>query len=129
MDETQRAARRVADTERQVVEHVARTGPVLGRASSPDGAVTVVAAPGGPPQEVRVSPSALNMGPRALADEILRVSARASRDAASRLHRTLARVADPAAVRALAEIGFEPGPDDRGPDDDEFHGTYLRESR
>ncbi|WP_053718956.1 YbaB/EbfC family nucleoid-associated protein [Saccharothrix sp. NRRL B-16348] len=124
MDETQRAAQRVADTERQVAEHVARTGPVRGRASSPDGAVTVVTAPGGPPQEVRVSPSALNMGPRALADEILRVSARASRDAASRMHRAVERVADPAAVRALTEIGFE-----RGPDDDGFDGTYLRGSR
>ncbi|PSL54605.1 hypothetical protein B0I31_106119 [Saccharothrix carnea] len=125
MDETQRAARRVADTERQVAEHAARTGPVLGRASSPDDAVTVVTAPGGPPREVRVSPSALNMGPRALADEILRVSARASRDAATRLHRTLERVADPAAVRALAEIGFERGPDDDGG----FDGTYLRGPR
>ncbi|ROP40056.1 YbaB/EbfC family nucleoid-associated protein [Saccharothrix texasensis] len=124
MDETQRAAQRVADTGRRVAEHVARTGPVRGRASSPDGAVTVVATPGGPPQEVRVSPSALNMGPRALADEILRVSARASRDAASRVHRALERVADPAAVRALAEIGFE-----RGPDDDGFDGAHLGESR
>lgn len=124
MDETQRAARRVADTGRRVSEHVARTGPVLGRASSPDGAVTVVAAPGGPPREVRVSPSALTMGPRALADEILRVSARASRDAATRLHRTLERVADPAVVRALAEIGFE-----RGPDDDDFDDSYVRGPR
>ncbi len=125
MDETQRAAQRVADTERRVAEHVARTGPVLGRASSPDGAVTVVAAPGGPPQEVRVSPAALAMGPRALADEILRVSARASRDAASRVHRTLAGVADPATLRALAEIGFDRGPDD----DDDFDGSYLRGPR
>ena len=123
MDETQRAARRVADTERQVAEQAARTGPVLGRASSPDGAVTVVAAPGGPPREVRVSPSALHRGPRALADEILRVSARASRDAASRLHRTVAGVVDPATARALSEIGFEPGPDE------EFDGSYLRGSR
>jgi hypothetical protein len=124
VDETQRAADRVADTERRVSEHVARTGPVLGRASSPDGAVTVVTVPGGPPQEVRVSPAALNMGPRALADEILRVSARAARDASTRMHRSLERVADPAAVRALAEIGFE-----RGPDDDDFESTYLRGSR
>ncbi|WP_033441068.1 hypothetical protein [Saccharothrix sp. NRRL B-16314] len=124
MDETERAARRVANTGRQVAEHAARTGPVLGRASSPDGAVTVVAAPGGPPQEVRIAPGALTMGPRALADEILRVSARASRDAATRLHRTVERVADPATVRALTEIGFE-----RGPDDDDFGGSYLRGSR
>jgi hypothetical protein len=124
VDEAERAARRVADTERQVSEHVARTGPVRGRASSADGAVTVVTGPGGPPQEVRIAPAALNMGPRALADEILRVSARAARDAASRLHRTLERVADPAAVRALAEIGFE-----RGPDDDDLDGSYLRSSR
>ncbi|MFI9007385.1 hypothetical protein ACIGNX_09175 [Actinosynnema sp. NPDC053489] len=126
MDETQRAARRVADTGRQVAEHVACTGPVLGRASSPDGAVTVVTAPGGPPREVRVSTSALSMGPRALADEILRVSARASRDAASRAHRAVARVTDPATARALAEIGFPPGPDD---DPDTFDGTYPRGPR
>ncbi|NUT50516.1 MAG: hypothetical protein HOV94_24890 [Saccharothrix sp.] len=126
MDETQRAADRVADTGRRVSEHVARTGPVLGRASSPDGAVTVVTAPGGPPRDVRISPAALSMGPRALADEILRVSARAARDASSRMHRALERVADPAAVRALAEIGFERGPDD---DRDDFDDTYLRSSR
>lgn len=125
MDEAERAARRVADTERRVVEHVARTGPVLGRASSPDGAVAVVTAPGGPPCEVRVSPAALNMGPRALADEILRVAAAAARDASSRMHRSLERVVDPAAVRALAEIGFERGPEQ----DDDFDGSYLRGSR
>lgn len=124
MDEAERAARRVADTERRVTEHLARTGPVLGRASSPDGAVTVVTAPGGPPREVRVSPAALGMGPRALADEIVRVAAAAHRDAATRVHRALERVADPATLRALTEIGFE-----RGPDDDDFDGTYLRGPR
>ncbi|MFE2757351.1 hypothetical protein ACFXGA_35675 [Actinosynnema sp. NPDC059335] len=124
MDETQRAADRVADTGRRVSEHVARTGPVLGRASSPDGAVTVVTPPGGPPRDVRLSPAALAMGPRALADEILRVSARASKDAAARAHRALERVVDPATARALAEIGFEPGPDD-----EDFGGSYLRGSR
>ncbi|MGM1061596.1 hypothetical protein [Saccharothrix sp. Mg75] len=124
VDGVGRAARRVADTGRRVAEHVARTGPVLGRASSPDGAVTVVAPPGGPPREVRVSPAALGMGPRALADEILRVSRRASRDAASRAHRSLERVAGPEALAALAGIGFEPGPE-RGADDD-LDGGYLR---
>ncbi|MDQ2587214.1 hypothetical protein CKY47_25140 [Saccharothrix yanglingensis] len=105
----ERAARRVAEAGRRAAEHVARTGPVFGRASSPDGAVTVVAVPGGPPREVRVSPAALRMGPRALADEILRVSRRASRDAADR---SLERVVEPEAVAALAEIGFERGPDE-----------------
>ncbi|GAA1278330.1 YbaB/EbfC family nucleoid-associated protein [Saccharothrix xinjiangensis] len=119
MDEVERAARRVADTGRRVGEHLARTGPVRGRASSPDGAVTVVAAPGGAPQDVRVSPAALAMGPRALADEIVRVAAAASRDAAARAHRSLERVVDPATLRALTEIGFE-----RGPDDDDFGSTY-----
>ncbi|GAA3461244.1 hypothetical protein ACFFSW_28480 [Saccharothrix longispora] len=112
MDEVERAARRVAEAGRRAAEHVARTGPVLGRASSPDGAVTVVAVPGGPPREVRVSPAALRMGPRALADEILRVSRRAARDAADRAHRSLERVVEPEAVAALAEIGFERGPDE-----------------
>ncbi|MFD7654086.1 hypothetical protein ACFV4N_08925 [Actinosynnema sp. NPDC059797] len=124
MDEADRAARRVADTGRRVGEHLARTGPVLGRASSPDGAVTVVAAPGGAPREVRVSPAALALGPRALADEIVRVAAAASRDAATRVHRSLERVVDPETLRALTEIGFE-----RGPDDDDFGSTYLKGPR
>ncbi|MFC6089528.1 hypothetical protein [Saccharothrix lopnurensis] len=124
MDEAERAALRFAETGRRVEEHLARTGPVRGRASSPDGAVSVVAAPGGAPQEVRVSPAAIAMGPRALADEIVRVAAAASRDAAGRAHRSLERVADPAALRAQAELGFEPGPDT-----DDFGGPYLRGPR
>ncbi|MEU5691156.1 hypothetical protein [Actinosynnema sp. NPDC020468] len=124
MDETTRAAERVADTGRAVAEHVARTGPVLGRASSADGAVTVTTAPGGPPVEVRVSPAALHAGPQALAAEILRVAAQASADASARLHRSLERVVDPAVTRALTELGFE-----RGEVEDDFGGGYLRGAR
>ncbi|MBP2339211.1 hypothetical protein JOF41_005389 [Saccharothrix coeruleofusca] len=125
MDETTRAAQRVADTGHRVADHLVRTGPVLGRASSPDRAVTVVTAPAAPPHEIRISPAALRLGPDALGAEIVRVAGRASRDAAARLHASLARVVDPATARALAEIGFPPG----APEDDDFGGHPFGGSR
>ncbi|RKT57583.1 hypothetical protein [Saccharothrix australiensis] len=124
MDETTRAARRVAEVADRASDLLARTGPVLGRASSSDGAVTVVCAPGAPPREIRVSPAALNMGADALGDEIVRVAARAAADAAARLHRSLERVVDPATERALTEIGFP-----AGGDEDDFGDPYPRWSR
>ncbi len=124
MDETTRAAQRVAEVEAQVSGHIARTGPVFGRASSSDGAVTVVTAPGAPPQEIRISPAALNMGADALGDEIVRVAGRAAADAAARMHQSLARLMDPATTRALGEIGFP-----AGAAEDDFGGSYLRGPR
>ncbi|MFD9740487.1 hypothetical protein [Umezawaea sp. NPDC059074] len=114
-EEIERANRRVADTERRVADHLARGGPVFGRASSADGAVTVVTPPGASPTEIRIEPSALRMGPDALADEIVRVAARAARDAGARLHRSLGQVVDPGTAQGLAELGFQPGPDEPGP--------------
>ncbi|WP_433265496.1 hypothetical protein ACQPZF_38115 [Actinosynnema sp. CS-041913] len=124
MDETTRAAHRVADVEAQVSEHIARTGPVFGRASSSDGAVTVVCAPGAPPREIRISAGALAMGAPALGDEIVRVAARAAADAAARMHRSLARLMDPATARALDEIGFPAA----GVEED-FDSSYPRGPR
>ncbi|MGI5504617.1 YbaB/EbfC family nucleoid-associated protein [Lentzea sp. CA-135723] len=112
MDDVERAARKVREVEQAVTEHVARSGPVTGRASSPDGAVTVVATPGGPPQEITVSPAALRMGPQGLAAEIVRVAEKAQRAANTRLHQTLERVVDP---RELTAMGIE-----RGQDEDDF---------
>lgn len=106
--EIARANRRVAETEQRVSDQLARGGPVFGRASSSDGAVTVFTAPGGPPQEIRIAPAALRMGPDALAAEIVRVAGRAARDAGSRLHQTLARVVDPTTAHSLTELGYEP---------------------
>ncbi|WNV90706.1 hypothetical protein [Umezawaea sp. Da 62-37] len=106
--EIERANRWVADTERRVADHFARGGPVLGRASSPDRAVTVVTPPGAPPTEIRISPAALRMGPDALAAEIVRVAARATRDASTRLHHSLHRVVDPGTTSGLTELGFTP---------------------
>ncbi|MEV0678346.1 hypothetical protein AB0I60_17700 [Actinosynnema sp. NPDC050436] len=128
MDETTRAARRVAELGARVSGHVAGTGPVLGRASSSDGAVTVVTAPGAAPAEIRVSAAALAMGADALGAEIVRVAERAARDAAARMHRSLARLVDPATARALAEIGF-PADAPGGESEDDFGTTYLRGPR
>lgn len=102
-DDVERAARKVRDVEQAVSQHVERTGPITGRASSPDGAVTVVATPGGPPQQITVSPAALRMGPHGLAAEIMRIAEKAQRSAASRLHHALERVVDP---RELTALGF-----------------------
>ncbi|GLZ30316.1 hypothetical protein Lesp02_25050 [Lentzea sp. NBRC 105346] len=106
MNEAERAAEQVAAVENQVRELAARTGPVLGRASSSDGAVTVVAAAGGPPQSIQVAPFALRMGPQALGQEIVRVAQQASREAAAQLHRTVGHVVPAAELSAL---GFEEG--------------------
>lgn len=111
-DDVERAARKVRDVEQAVSERVTRSGPITGRASSPDGAVTVVATPGGPPQEITVSAAALRMGPQGLAAEIMRVAEKAQRNASTRLHQTLDRVVDP---RELTAMGFE-----HTQDDDEF---------
>lgn len=108
-DDVERAARKVRDVEQAVSQHVARSGPITGRASSPDGAVTVIATPGGPPQQIAVSPAALRMGPQGLAAEIMRIAEKAQRNASSRLHQTLDRVVDP---RELTELGFAPGQDE-----------------
>ncbi|WP_394615482.1 hypothetical protein JNUCC0626_37915 [Lentzea sp. JNUCC 0626] len=112
MDDVERAARKVREVEQAVSEHVTRSGPVTGRASSPDGAVTVIATPGGPPQQISVSQAALRMGPQGLAAEIVRIAEKARRDANTRLHQTLERVVDP---RELTAMGIE-----RGPDEDDF---------
>ncbi|SEP93074.1 hypothetical protein SAMN05216188_101954 [Lentzea xinjiangensis] len=111
-DDVERAARKVRAVEQAVSEHVTRSGPITGRAWSPDGAVTVVATPGGPPQQIAVSPAALRMGPHGLAAEIVRVAEKAQRAASSRLHQTLERVVDP---RELTAMGFP-----RHADEDEF---------
>ncbi|WP_257900582.1 hypothetical protein [Saccharothrix obliqua] len=124
MDETARAADRVAEVEARVSAHIARTGPVLGRASSADGAVTVVSAPGAPPREIRISKAALNMGADALGAEIVRVAERAAADAAARMHQSLARLVDPATSRALDDIGFP-----AGAVEDDFGTSYLRGPR
>jgi hypothetical protein len=111
-DDVQRAARKVRDVEQAVSEHVTRSGPITGRASSPDGAVTVLATPGGPPRQITVSQAALRMGPQGLAAEIMRIADKAQRNANTRLHQTLDRVVDP---RELTALGVE-----RGQDDDDF---------
>ncbi|NKE58131.1 hypothetical protein FXN61_15360 [Lentzea sp. PSKA42] len=111
-DDVERAARKVRDVEQAVSEHVTRSGPITGRASSPDGAVTVVATPGGPPQQITVSAAALRMGPQGLAAEIMRIAEKAQRNANTRLHQSLERVVD---TQELTAMGLK-----RGSDEDEF---------
>lgn len=122
-----RAAAKIGDTEQRVVERLARTGPVLGRASSGDGAVSVTVVPGGEIQEVRIDPRALQMGSTQLAAEVLRQAQRATRDAAGRLHRTMHGVLDARAADGLSKLGMAPQP--VADDDDEDGGSFLRRAR
>ncbi|HEY8373051.1 MAG TPA: YbaB/EbfC family nucleoid-associated protein [Pseudonocardiaceae bacterium] len=106
----QAAARRVDETRQRVAAQLARTGPVVGRASSGDGAVAVEVAPGGMLRDVRISPAAMRMGPDALAREVLALAGQAARNAAAQLHASLRDVLDPATTRGLEELGLPAGP-------------------
>ncbi|SHG49765.1 YbaB/EbfC family nucleoid-associated protein [Streptoalloteichus hindustanus] len=116
-DAVDRAAERVAATQRQVADRLAGAPPVTGRASSADGAVTVVVAPGGMLRTVEIGPAAMAMGPEALAREVVELAGKATRNAAARMHASLRGVLDQSGVRGLEELGLRPGEDD-DPDDD-----------
>jgi hypothetical protein len=104
-------------------------------ASSPDDAVTVLAAPGGVPLEVHLSGGALRLRPDVLARSVLATAATAGRQATARLHAELAGTVGPEATRTLAELGLPapgPGPDDPDDPDDPFDGgsgPLLRSAR
>lgn len=87
-------------------------------ASSDDRSVTVLAAPGGVPLEVRIEPAALQRRPEDLARIVLDTAARAGRRAAGRLRTDLAATVGPDAVRTLELIGLPAA----GEDDDEDDG-------
>ncbi|MCK2238310.1 MULTISPECIES: YbaB/EbfC family nucleoid-associated protein [unclassified Crossiella] len=122
-----RAAAKIAETDQRVSERLARSGPVLGRARSGDGAVRVTVVPGGEIQEVLIDQRALQLGSAQLAAEVLKQAQRATRDAAGRLHRTLHGVLDARASEGLTALGMAPQP--VTDDDDEDGGSFLRRAR
>ncbi|MGW4525815.1 YbaB/EbfC family DNA-binding protein [Amycolatopsis sp. NPDC004378] len=94
----------------------ARSGPVVGKASSADDAIEVQVAPGGLLTSVTIHRSALRHGSSVVADQILELAQRATRRAGDRMYHALAPVLEPGQLETL---GYEPIPDD-DPDADTY---------
>jgi DNA-binding protein YbaB len=107
-----RADRRIRETGERVSAHLSRTGPVTGRASSPDGAVTVVVGPGGRLLEVNIEDSALIQKPEQLAALLVNLAGRATKDAGGRMHQSMRRVVSPEVAESLSQLGIPPASDE-----------------
>jgi hypothetical protein len=86
-----------------------RSGPVVGKASSGDGAIEVQVAPGGLLTGVTIHRSALRHGSAVIADQIVELAQRATRRAGDKMYHALAPVVD---ASQLETLGYEPIPDD-----------------
>jgi hypothetical protein len=104
--EIERADRRIKETGARVAAHRGRSGAVTGRASSPNGAITVVVGPGGRLLEVNIDSSALAMKPEQLAAELVDLAGRATRSAGARMQQSVRSVVGPPVAASLAELGF-----------------------
>jgi hypothetical protein len=93
-----------------------RSGPVVGKASSGDGAIEVQVAPGGLLTGLTIHRSVLRQGSSVLADQILELAQRATRRAGDKMYHALAPVVD---ASQLETLGYEPIPDD-DPDADTY---------
>ncbi|MEV4056104.1 YbaB/EbfC family DNA-binding protein [Amycolatopsis sp. NPDC049688] len=91
----------------EVSARLARSGPVVGKASS--GGIEVQVAPGGLLTGVTIHRSELRHGSAVLADRIFELAQRATRRAGDRMYHALSSVVDTAQLETL---GYEPIPDD-----------------
>ncbi|WP_018682446.1 YbaB/EbfC family nucleoid-associated protein [Actinokineospora enzanensis] len=110
--EAEQVVRRVDRVAEEARERVERLGPVVGRATSGDGSVSVVVRPGGLLSEVKLTAAALDAGADALAAQVMAVAERATRRAGANMHRTLAPVLGPEGEKHLSSLGYEPAPED-----------------
>lgn len=114
--EVERADAKIRETGARVSAHIGRAGKVTGRATSQDGAITVVVAPGGRLVEVNIDNAALSMRPEQLAAALVDVAGRATRSAGSRMQQSIRSVVEPSVADSLAELGFAPGAADEDVD-------------
>ncbi|HEY0637149.1 MAG TPA: hypothetical protein VGD67_05845 [Pseudonocardiaceae bacterium] len=102
-------------------------------ATSPDNAVSVLAAAGGVPLEVRLSGTAMRLRPEVLARTVLETARSAGKEASVRLHQELAVSVGVEATRTLERVGLprpEPErPDDPPEDPDGGFGPVLHRAR
>ncbi|MGW4063637.1 YbaB/EbfC family DNA-binding protein [Amycolatopsis sp. NPDC004747] len=112
------AAARIAEQASRAGEEVsarlARSGPVVGKASS--GGIEVQVAPGGLLTGVSIHRSELRHGSAVLADRIFELAQRATRRAGDRMYHALSAAVGP---EQLETLGYAPIPDD-DPDAETF---------
>src|SRR5689334_9158788 len=106
----ERADRKIRETGERVAAQVRKHGPVTGRATAPNGSITVVAGPGGRLVELKIEHTALSLRPEQLAAQRVRLAGIATREANARAHRSVAPVVGPSVTESLSELGLRPGP-------------------
>lgn len=114
--EIERADQSIRETGARVSAHIGRSGPITGRATSANGAITVVAGPGGRLLEVNIDNAALVEQPERLAAELVEVASRATRNAGARMQQSIRSVVSPAVADNLAELGIARGASDEDVD-------------
>jgi len=114
--------RRVRQAGEQAAAEVARAGRISGRATSPDGTISVEVAPGGLLTDLQLSPAALRLDMDTLARHIVAVTERATRLAGGNMHRALSPVVG---EQDLESLGYVPV-DDADADPDTEFGDPLK---
>ncbi|EOD67420.1 hypothetical protein [Amycolatopsis vancoresmycina] len=109
-----RIAEQAARAGEEVSARLARSGPVVGKASA--GGIEVQVAPGGLLTGVTIHRSELRHGSAVLADRIFELAQRATRRAGDRMYHALSSAVD---ASQLETLGYEPIPDD-DPDAETF---------
>lgn len=104
--------RKVAQADTRAQAQVSRVGRITGRASSPDGGIEVVVAPGGLLTGLTLSPAAVSGDMEVLARNIMALADRATRRAGSNMHKALAPVLGQRGEKHLESLGYVPVDDE-----------------
>ncbi|OLF04605.1 hypothetical protein BLA60_40095 [Actinophytocola xinjiangensis] len=108
--------RRVREAGVRAGAEVARAGRISGRATSPDGAISVEVAPGGLLTDLALSPAALQLDMDTLARHIVAVTERATRLAGGNMHRALSPVVGEQDLESLGYVPVDDEEADADPD-------------
>jgi DNA-binding protein YbaB len=105
--EIERADRKIKETGRRVSAHL-HNDPVTGRASAPNGSITVTVRPGGHLEEIEIEHSALLMHPDKLAEELVKLAQQATRKANARMHQSIRSIVSRDVANSLTKLGMAP---------------------
>lgn len=114
--------RRVRQAGKRAAEQLSRAGRISGRATSPDGGISVEVAPGGLLTDVRLSPAALSADMETLARQITLLAGRATQLAGGAMHKALAGMVGETDLESLGYVPVEDEPDDTDFGDPLRHG-------
>ncbi|OLF11813.1 YbaB/EbfC family nucleoid-associated protein [Actinophytocola xanthii] len=121
--------RRVRQAEEQAAAEVARVGRISGRATAPDGSISVEVAPGGLLTDLRLTPAALQVDMETLARRITSLAERATRLAGGNMHKALAPVVDEKELESLGYVPVDDEEADADPEADFADPLKQRERR